>query len=118
MFKKLILASFFVACGLNAAHADEEGLTLDVLNSTCQALSNGGRMVNLTFDSQFMFINDSNGVSHERFLANGVDIDIDKLSGRAKDMIFDGMKYNYDVIACVSPLGTVLSNIGMIKTNK
>ena len=116
MFKRFTFLSIALLIGFSGV-VNAESLSEESLSSVCQALSNGGQMVNLTDDAEFMFLTDSEGVVHERFLANGKDVQFGKIGEQVKTMIFDGLKYNYDVIACVSPQGNIVNSIGIIKSD-
>lgn len=114
---KKIVGSTLLLLTLSGHVLASESINQEILQDTCRALSNGGSMVNVTQNAEFLFLTDSDGYTHEKFTANGVNVDLKSLGENQKDLIFDGLKYNYDVIACVSPQGKVLTNIGIIKSD-
>ena len=90
---------------------------LDTMNEICHT-STGGEMLNLTQNAQLAFLNDANGDSHKQFLVDGRSIEFDSLGMAWQQQILDGLKYNYDVVACVSKEGKVFPSLGVLTTEE
>ena len=116
--KKLFSFVAMSVLSVLSVNVSAQTLTAEGLTQICATQGNGSQMVNLTNSGVFMFLTDANGVTHRTFIANEQEIDFSAMNDFWQKQVIDGLKSNYDVIACVSASGKIISNLGILTATR